>query len=144
MTDSVAQAVEERLVQVPAGPVTLEGNLSLPEEARAIVLFAHGSGSSRHSSRNRYVARVLKEAKLATLFIDLLTLDEEVIDARTAQLRFDIELLAERLVGATDWLAQQPHTKQLRIRYVGARTGAPAPPVARALPPVSVCAGDSP
>jgi putative phosphoribosyl transferase len=126
MNDSVSQTVEERLVQVPAGSVTLEGNLSLPEEARAIVLFAHGSGSSRHSPRNRYVARVLNEAKLATLLIDLLTLDEEVVDARTAQLRFDIELLAERLVGATDWLAQDPDTKQLRIGYFGASTGAAA------------------
>src|ERR1700731_3137254 len=128
MNDSVAQAVEERLVQIPAGSVTLAGNLNLPEEARAVVLFAHGSGSSRHSPRNRYVARVLNEAKLATLLIDLLTLDEEVIDARTAQLRFDIELLAERLVGATDWLAQDPDTKELRIGYFGASTRAPAPP----------------
>ena len=94
MNKSVAQAVEERLVQVSAGSVTLEGNLSLPKESRAIVLFAHGSGSSRHSPRNRYVARLLNEAKLATLLVDLLTLDEEVIDARTAKLRFDIELLA--------------------------------------------------
>jgi|SRR5258706_5044230 putative phosphoribosyl transferase len=133
MNDSVSQTVEERLVQVPAGSVTLEGNLSLPEEARAIVLFAHGSGSSRHSPRNRYVARVLNEAKLATLLIDLLTLDEEVVDARTAQLRFDIELLAERLVGATDWLAQDPDTKQLRIGYFGASTGAAAALVAAAV-----------
>jgi len=94
MSNSVAQSVEEQLVQVPAGSVTLKGNLTLPEESRAIVLFAHGSGSSRHSPRNRYVARVLNEAKLATLLIDLLTLHEEVIDARTAQLRFDIDLLA--------------------------------------------------
>jgi putative phosphoribosyl transferase len=133
MNDSVAQAVEERLVQVPAGSVTLDGNLNLPEEARAVVLFAHGSGSSRHSPRNRYVARVLNEAKLATLLIDLLTLDEEVVDARTAQLRFDIELLAERLVGATDWLAQDPDTKQLRIGYFGASTGAAAALVAAAV-----------
>jgi dienelactone hydrolase len=133
MNDSITQAVEERLVQVAAGSVTLEGNLSLPEEARAVVLFAHGSGSSRHSPRNRYVARVLNEAKLATLLIDLLTLDEEVIDARTAQLRFDIELLAERLVGATDWLVQDPDTKELRIGYFGASTGAAAALVAAAV-----------
>src|SRR5258708_15806952 len=133
MNNPLAQTVEERLVQVPAGSVTLEGNLSLPEEARAVVLFAHGSGSGRHSPRNRYVARVLNEAKLATLLIDLLTLDEEVVDARTAQLRFDIELLAERLVGATDWLAQDPHTKQLRIGHFRARTRPPPPPVAAAL-----------
>jgi putative phosphoribosyl transferase len=115
MNNPLAQTVEEQLVQVPAGSVTLEGNLTLPEESRAIVLFAHGSGSSRHSPRNRYVARVLNEAKLATLLIDLLTLHEEVVDARTAQLRFDIDLLAERLVDATDWLTQFPDTKHLRI-----------------------------
>jgi putative phosphoribosyl transferase len=126
MNNSVAQTAEDQLVQVPAGSVTLEGNLSLPEQSRAIVLFAHGSGSSRHSPRNRYVARVLNEAKLATLLIDLLTLHEEVIDARTAQLRFDIDLLAERLVDATDWLTQFPDTKYLRIGYFGASTGAAA------------------
>jgi putative phosphoribosyl transferase len=108
MNNSVAQSVEEQLVQVPADSVTLEGNLTLPEESRAIVLYAHGSGSSRHSPRNRYVARVLNEAKLATLLIDLLMLHEEVVDARTAQLRFDIDLLAERLVDATDWLPSSP------------------------------------
>jgi dienelactone hydrolase len=133
MNDSVTQTVEEQLVHVPAGSVTLDGNLSLPEESRAIVLFAHGSESSRHSPRNRYVARVLNEAKLATLLIDLLTLDEEVIDARTAQLRFDIELLAERLVGATDWLRQFPDTKHLPIGYFGASTGAAAALVASAV-----------
>ena len=108
MNNPLAQTVEEQLVQVPAGSVTLEGNLTLPEESRAIVLFAHGSGSSRHSPRNRCVARVLNEAKLATLLIDLLMLHEEVVDARTAQLRFDIDLLAERLVDATDWLPSSP------------------------------------
>ena len=103
MSNSIAQAVEERLVCVTAGPVRLDGNLTLPEGPRAVVLFAHGS-DSRHSSRNRHVARLLNEAKLATLLIDLLMLDEEAIDARTAHLRFDIDLLAERLVNATDWL----------------------------------------
>ena len=88
MNDPETHAVEEQLVRVPAGPATLEGNLTLPEEARAVVLFAHGSGSSRHSPRNRYVARVLNEAKLATLLIDLLTVDEEVVHMRTAQFRF--------------------------------------------------------
>jgi hypothetical protein len=98
MDHPAAQTVEEQFIRVPAGEVMLDGNLTLPEESRAIVLFAHGSGSSRHSPRNRYVARLLNEANLSTLLIDLLTLDEEVIDARTAQLRFDIGLLAERLV----------------------------------------------
>jgi putative phosphoribosyl transferase len=133
MNNSVAQTVEEQLVRVPAGAVTLEGNLTLPQDSHGIVLFAHGSGSSRHSPRNRYVARVLNEAKLATLLIDLLTPHEEVIDARTAQLRFDIDLLAERLVGATDWLTQFPDTQHLRIGYFGASTGAAAALVAAAV-----------
>jgi putative phosphoribosyl transferase len=140
MNNSAAQSIDEQLVQVPAGSVTLEGNLTLPEESRAIVLFAHGSGSSRHSPRNRYVARVLNEAKLATLLIDLLTLHEEVIDARTAQLRFDIDLLAERLVDTTDWLTQFPDTKHLRIGYFGASTGAAAALAAAAVRPDAVYA----
>ena len=138
MNNSVAQAVEQRLVQVPAGTVTLDGNLTLPEYAQAIVLFAHGSGSSRHSPRNRYVARVLNEAKLATLLIDLLTLHEEVIDTRTAHLRFDIDLLAERLVDATDWVTQFPDTKHLPIGYFGASTGAAAALAAAAVRPDAV------
>ena len=129
---------EERLVRVAAGPVMLEGNLSLPEGARGIVLFAHGSGSSRHSPRNRYVAQILNEAKLATLLVDLLTPDEEAIDLRTAHLRFDIGLLAERLVGVTDWLTQYPDTRELRIGYFGASTGAAAALVAAAQRPDAV------
>jgi pimeloyl-ACP methyl ester carboxylesterase len=136
MNDTVVQLVEE--VQVPAGAVTLEGNLTLPQDCQAVVLFAHGSGSSRHSPRNRYVARLLNEAKLATLLIDLLTLHEEAIDAQTAQLRFDIDLLAKRLVDATDWLTQFPDTKQLRIGYFGASTGAAAALVAAAERPDQV------
>jgi dienelactone hydrolase len=123
---------EERLVRVAAGPVTLEGNLTLPDGANGIVLFAHGSGSSRHSPRNRYVAQLLNEAKLATLLIDLLTSEEEAIDMRTAHLRFDIGLLAERLIAATDWLTQHPETRYLRIGYFGASTGAGAALVAAA------------
>ena len=129
---------EERLVRVAAGPATLEGNLSLPERARRIVLFAHGSGSSRHSPRNRYVAQVLNEAKLATLLVDLLTPDEEAVDLRTAHLRFDIGLLAGRLVGVTDWLTQYPDTRELRIGYFGASTGAAAALVAAAPRPDAV------
>src|SRR5919108_4186257 len=115
MDRAVEWVGEERLVHVLAGPVMLEGNLSLPKGARGVVLFAHGSGSSRHSPRNRYVARLLNAAKLATLLIDLLTPDEEAIDLRTAHLRFDIGLLAYRLVGATDWLSQQRDARHLRI-----------------------------
>jgi pimeloyl-ACP methyl ester carboxylesterase len=102
------------------------------------VLFAHGSGSSRHSPRNRYVARVLSKARLATLLIDLLTVHEEVVDARTADLRFDIDLLTERLVDATDWLTQFPDTKGLPIGYFGASTGAAAALAAAAVRPDAV------
>jgi len=123
---------EERLVRIAAGGVTLEGNLSLPKGASGIVLFAHGSGSSRHSPRNRYVARLLNQANLATLLVDLLTSDEETIDLRTGHLRFDIELLAERLISVTDWLTQQRDTRRLRIGYFGASTGAGAALVAAA------------
>ena len=123
---------EERVVRVVAGPVTLEGNLILPAGARGVVLFAHGSGSSRLSPRNRYVARLLNEGKLATLLIDLLTPDEAVIDVQSAHLRFDIGLLAERLIGATDWLIQYPDSRHLRVGYFGASTGAAAALVAAA------------
>jgi pimeloyl-ACP methyl ester carboxylesterase len=131
---------DERLVRVAAGLVTLEGNLSLPEGARGVVLFAHGSGSSRHSPRNRHVARLLNEAKLATLLIDLLTSDEEAIDQWTAHLRFDIGLLAERLVRVTDWLTQHPDTRDLQVGYFGASTGAGAALVAAAERPHVVSA----
>jgi putative phosphoribosyl transferase len=129
---------EGRLVRVTAAAVTLEGNLSLPAGVRAVVLFAHGSGSSRHSSRNRYVARLLNEARLATLLIDLLTPDEETVDLRTGHLRFDIGLLARRLVGATDWLSQHPDTRELPVGYFGASTGAAAALVAAAERPEMV------
>ncbi len=124
--------MEEREVRVPAGPVTLEGNLDIPDDAGGVVLFAHGSGSGRHSPRNRYVARALREARLATLLIDLLTPEEEEVDLRTRRLRFDIGLLAQRLVGATDWLTQDPTTQDLRLGYFGASTGAGAALVAAA------------
>jgi len=123
---------KEHEVQVSAGPVTLEGTLGIPEEAKGIVLFAHGSGSSRHSPRNQYVAKVLRKAGLATLLIDLLTAEEETIDFQTAHLRFDIGLLAKRLVGITDWLIRNPDTRNLNIGYFGASTGAGAALVAAA------------
>jgi putative phosphoribosyl transferase len=115
-----------KLVSVPAGDETLEGNLIVPRGAEGVVLFAHGSGSSRFSPRNRYVAGVLNDAGLATLLIDLLTAEEERIDERTRHLRFDIDLLAERLVYATDWLLNDPQTKALHIGYFGSSTGAAA------------------
>ncbi|MGA7932578.1 MAG: dienelactone hydrolase family protein [Kovacikia sp.] len=117
---------QEHLVSVCAGSVNLEGNLVIPAGAQGIVLFAHGSGSSRHSPRNRYVAAVLQQEGLATLLLDLLTAKEEVIDLQTRHLRFDIGLLATRLIGATDWLRQAPTTQQLRIGYFGASTGSAA------------------
>jgi dienelactone hydrolase len=129
---------EEREVRVSAGPVTLAGNLGVPDDARGIVLFAHGSGSGRHSPRNRYVARTLREAGLATLLIDLLTPEEEEVDLKTRHLRFDIGLLAERLAGATHWLAQNPDTQYLRVGYFGASTGAGAALVAAAEQPGDV------
>ena len=132
MTQNVGSTIDERLVAVPVGSLTLQGNLNLPESTRGVVLFAHGSGSSRHSPRNRHVAAMLNEANLATLLIDLLTAEEEAIDSPTAHLRFDIGLLAQRLVAVTDWLAQYPDTRHNRIGYFGASTGAAAALVAAA------------
>ena len=129
---------EERLVRIEAGSVLLEGNLSLPEGTRGIVLFAHGSGSSRLSPRNRHVAKLLNQARLATLLVDLLSPEEEVVDLRTAQLRFNIGLLAERLVGITDWLVKEPDAQPRRIGYFGASTGAAAALVAAAERPKMV------
>jgi dienelactone hydrolase len=120
--------------------VTLKGTLGIPNEAGGIVLFAHGSGSSRHSPRNRYVAQVLRQAKLATLLIDLLTQPEEAVDQQTRHLRFDIDLLAQRLLGASEWLRQNRLTQHLRIGYFGASTGAAAALVAAAESPEGVSA----
>src|SRR5215218_1511646 len=130
--------MEEREVRLSAGPLALEGSLGVPDNARGIVLFAHGSGSGRHSPRNRYVAESLREVNLATLLIDLLTPEEEEVDLRTRHLRFDIGLLAARLAGATDWLAQEPDTQGLRVGYFGASTGAGAALVAAAKRPEAV------
>ncbi len=124
--------LREDQVQIPAGAAMLEGTLSLPKGAQGVVVFAHGSGSSRHSPRNRFVAQVLREAQLGTLLMDLLTLEEEAIDQQTRHLRFDIDLLADRLVSATDWLTQRPETHSMRIGYFGASTGAGAALVAAA------------
>jgi putative phosphoribosyl transferase len=113
----------EQTVRVAAGRVTLEGTLAIPPDAQGVVLFAHGSGSSRHSPRNRFVADALREGGLATLLVDLLTAAEEAVDIRTRQLRFDIGLLAERLIGAIDWLGEQGETRELRVGVFGASTG---------------------
>ncbi len=129
---------EERPVRVAAGAFAVEGNLVVPAGAAGMVLFAHGSGSSRRSPRNRSVARALQDRGLATLLIDLLTAEEEAIDLETAQLRFDIGLLAERLAGATDWLTESRETRDLRIGYFGASTGAAAALVAAAQRPRAI------
>jgi len=128
----------EQTVEVGAGRVSLEGSLAIPRDARGVVLFAHGSGSSRHSPRNRFVAEALWDGGLATLLVDLLTPEEEAVDMRTRRLRFDIELLAERLVGAIDWLGQQPDTRDLRVGLFGASTGGGAALVAAAERPERV------
>jgi putative phosphoribosyl transferase len=138
MTQVQTETGEERLVHVRAGIVTLTGNLVVPDGASGVVLFAHGSGSSRLSPRNRSVARRLFERGLATLLIDLLTPEEERVDIETGHLRFDIGLLADRLAGAKEWLVEQPDTRDLRIGYFGASTGAAAALVAAALHPQSI------
>ncbi len=125
-------------VQIHAGRTVLSGNLTVPEKAVALVLFAHGSGSSRHSPRNQFVARTLNDAGLATLLFDLLTPDEEAIDMRTREHRFNIGMLAERLVHATRWAKQQDETRDLRIGYFGSSTGGGAALVAAAELPQDV------
>ena len=127
----------ETEVNIPAGAATLEGNLRVPTDAHGIVLFVHGSGSSRHSPRNRAVAQTLNDAGLATLLFDLLTAEEEAMDPR---LRFDIGLLAIRLVFATDWVLQEPAARNLRIGYFGASTGGGAALLAAAERPDAVSA----
>jgi putative phosphoribosyl transferase len=129
-----------RAIQVSAGPMTVEGDLVIPENAHGIVLFAHGSGSSRHSSRNRYVARVLQGSGLGTLLFDLLTAEEEQKDLYTGEFRFDIGLLAERVAGAIDWVHKQSETSHLSIGCFGASTGAAAALVAAASRPELVAA----
>jgi dienelactone hydrolase len=129
---------EGRLVHVQTDGVALEGTLAVPDGARGLVLFVHGSGSSRHSPRNRHVAAALRRGGLATLLFDLLTPAEEAIDQRTERLRFDIALLAERLAGATRWAREQPETRHLRLGYFGASTGAGAALVAAAALPEAV------
>jgi putative phosphoribosyl transferase len=132
MSPTLTTAAQEQQVRIPWQDVWLDGDLALPRRARGIVLFAHGSGSSRHSSRNRHVAQTLQQAEFATLLMDLLTRDEEVIDMTTRRLRFDIDLLAQRLLKATDWLREQEATRELPIGYFGASTGAGAALVAAA------------
>lgn len=121
-----------RAVEIPQGDVAVQGDLALAGDSRAVVVFAHGSGSSRHSPRNRQVAERLQREGLGTLLLDLLTEQEEAVDVRTGELRFDIGLLADRLVGAVAWLDRQPDLRHLGVGYFGASTGAAAALVAAA------------
>jgi len=125
-------------VEIRIAAVTLHGTLAIPDQARAIVLFAHGAGSSRFSPRNQYVARILQQAGLATLLMDLMTEREERSDAITRILAFDIPFLAERVEAATDWLLSNEATRDLRIGYFGASTGAGAALMAAAHKPDAV------
>ncbi len=127
-------------VRIKAGLVELEGELALPESPVGMVLFAHGSGSSRHSPRNGYVAQSLQQGRLGTLLMDLLTPAEDQIDSRTAELRFNIDLLAERVIAAVDWIGSQATLRGLKVGLFGASTGAAAALVAAAQCPAAVSA----
>ena len=118
--------------QIPSGQITLEGELSVPAGATGVVLFAHGSGSSRRSPRNQFVARTIREAGVGTLLFDLLTQEEEAVDISTRHLRFDIRLLAKRLIDATNWVKRATDECPLRVGYFGSSTGAGAALVAAA------------
>lgn len=135
MTDTLHKTTE-RAVSIP--PHGLQGDLVVPENAIGLVIFAHGSGSSRHSSRNRFVARELNAGRLATLLMDLLTEDEERVDIQTRHLRFDIGMLAERLVRAAEWAGRDPELRQLTVGYFGASTGGGAALVAAAVRPEGI------
>jgi dienelactone hydrolase len=134
----VSKSVEQHALRIAARSATLDADLNLPRSARGLVLFAHGSGSSRFSPRNRQVGRQLNEAGLATMLADLLTPAEEEVDERTRELRFDIASLAERLVDLTGWLCDDERTAHLNIGYFGASTGAGAALVAAAQLPETV------
>lgn len=131
MSAAVEQGIGE-LVRVPVDSASVEANLSCPEEADGVVLFAHGTGSSRHSPRNNFVAGELRDVGLATLLIDLLTAEEKQVDRRTRRIRFDIDRLARRVVGAVDWLGERSETEGLRIGIFGSSTGAAAALIAAA------------
>jgi putative phosphoribosyl transferase len=131
----MSRRAEAESIRVPAGGAFLDGDLILPQDASGLVVFAHGSGSGRHSPRNRAVAAALRESGLGTLLLDLLTPEEEIVDEETAELRFDIPFLAERLAGVTETLARDPRAKGLPIGYFGASTGGGAALLAAAARP---------
>ena len=125
-------------MKIPVGEVVVEGTLTLPPGAKSVVLFVHGSGSGRFSPRNQYVAKEFNKASIGTLLFDLLTQEEEEQDVVTAEYRFDIPLLAERLIGATEWLRNDSKTQRLPYGYFGASTGAAAALIAAAKLPKDV------
>ena len=127
-------------MKIPISSVIVEGTLTLPPGAKGVVLFAHGSGSGRFSPRNKYVAKEFNKAKIGTLLFDLLTQEEEETDMVTAEYRFNISLLAKRLIGATEWLRNDPPTKKLAFGYFGASTGAAAALIAAAKLPSDIAA----
>jgi putative phosphoribosyl transferase len=131
---------QETAVKIPVGSVVVEGNLTVPSGAKGVVLFAHGSGSSRFSPRNRCVAKFFNAQKIGTLLFDLLTNEEDQEDIETAEYRFNINLLAERLIGATEWLKKDPDTKNIVFGYFGASTGAAAALIAAAKLPNDIAA----
>jgi putative phosphoribosyl transferase len=135
MTTEKQRQVEERPARIPFEGITLEADLSVPADAKGLVLFAHGSGSSRFSRRNRVVARKLQDAGFATLLLDLLTPEEERVDALTGHLRFDIDVLSVRLATVTNWAVTQRGLDDLPVGYFGASTGAAAAIVAAAALP---------
>ena len=130
--------LDEEVVKIPSGKATIFGNLSIPPKARRLVVFAHGSGSSRFSPRHAKVAREINAAGIATLLIDLLTEDEEAADMYSGEFRFNIGLLAQRLVDSTEWARKDPSTKSLTIGYFGASTGAAAALIAAAQLPMLI------
>lgn len=130
--------VENRYIRIQSTGVDLEGILSIPEGGKGLVVFIHGSGSSRNSPRNQYVAQTFQEGGLATLLFDLLTAEEEQIDLQTRHLRFDIDLLARRTVGVLEWLALQPYAQNLKLGLFGSSTGAAAALIAAAERPDTV------
>lgn len=130
----------ESALKIPVGNVEVEGNMFLPKDAGCVVVFAHGSGSSRFSPRNQYVAKEINKAGIGTLLFDLLTPGEEEEDELTGEYRFDIALLSQRLIGVTMWLRNDPSTKDLKLGYFGASTGAAAALIAAAKMPYAVSA----
>src|SRR5213593_1706730 len=131
-TDKLQTGERARMVRIPAGSVTLDGELNVPASAEGLVLFAHGSGSSRHSPRNQFVAQLLRESGLGTLLFDLLTFEEAEADASPGHLPFNIGLLTQRLVCAAHWVTEEDEAHHLRLGFFGSSTGGGAALVAAA------------